>query len=87
MICMLAAERPQLGNAKLRDVAAVEDDLAGGGFDQPDDAAPKRGLAAAGFADDAQRFAILDRERHAVDGPHGLAAAAEKRRRRPGNVW
>ena len=35
--------------------------------DQPQDGEPERGLAGAGFADDAERLALAHRDAHAVD--------------------
>ena len=45
-------------------------DLARRRLDQAEDAAPGRRLAAARLADQAERLALLDRERHAIDRPH-----------------
>src|SRR4051812_1832024 len=73
-----AAKHAHLGKAKLGDVAAVENDLARGRFEQPDDAASERGLAAARFPDDAKGLSVLDRERHVVDRPHHLAATTKE---------
>ncbi len=36
--------------------------------DQPQQRQPERGLAGAGFADDAERLALADRDADAVDG-------------------
>ena len=75
----LAQARPR----ELQDVLAAKRDVARRRFDQPQDAAPGRRLAAAGFADEAEGLAFLDRERHVVDGaddgavPQPSAAAAE----------
>ena len=67
-IIMLAPDRPHLRAGEPGDVAAVEDDRAGGRLEQPHDAAGERRLAAARLADDAERLALA----------HG-----EARRRRP----
>ncbi len=48
----------------------VEHDLAAGRLEQPHHAAGHRRLAAARLADHAERLALADRERHAVDGAH-----------------
>ena len=57
----------QLDLAEPRDVLAVERDAAGGRLDQPQHGAAHRRLAAARFADQAERLARRDREAHAVD--------------------
>ena len=54
---------------------ALEDDNAGGGFDQAQQYAGDGGLAAAGFADQAERFAGLDGERHIVHDAGDAVAA------------
>ena len=52
-------------------------DGAAGRLHQPQHAARDRRFAAAGFADQPQRFALADREADAVDGMHGADAAAQ----------
>ena len=47
------------------------DDRAAGRLEQPRDQARGRGLAAARLADEAERLALVDVERDAVDGLHG----------------
>ena len=59
---------------------AVEHDLPGRDLEEAQDAAADRRLAAAGFADQRQRLALLDLERHAVDGVDGGRAGAEEAR-------
>src|SRR4029453_6416901 len=54
----LAAQRPKCAGLELPDRAAVEDDVAVGRVEQPHDAAPQRGLPAAGLADDPERLAF-----------------------------
>ena len=49
-------------------ILAVVPHAAGGRRDQPQDRPPHRGLAAAGFPHQSQRFARLDVEADAVDG-------------------
>src|SRR5207248_5497033 len=66
----LAAYRAHLAPGQVRDVAAAEDDLAARRIEQPHDAARERRLAAAGFADDSQRLALVEREGDAVDRLH-----------------
>src|SRR5439155_3323210 len=51
--------------------AAPEDDPAARRVEQAHDAAGERRLAAARLADDAERLALVERERDAVDGLHG----------------
>ena len=53
----VAAERAQRRAVERRHVRALEPDLARGRLDQPQDAAAGGRLAAAGFADQAQRLA------------------------------
>src|SRR5436190_23527230 len=50
-------------------------DVAGRRFDEPQQAAARRRLAAARFADQPERFALFDREAHVVDGVHDGASA------------
>src|SRR3546814_2709778 len=64
----VAPQRRQLARIQGRDVLALEPHLAAGRLDQPEDAASRRGLAAAGLADDPERFAGLEFEADAVDG-------------------
>ena len=58
MYCMRRRWRPHLGRRQLGDLGAVEGDGAGGGLDQPQDGATDGGLAAAGFADEADDLAL-----------------------------
>ena len=46
---------------------AVEDDVARGWRQQPDQQSAEGGLAAAGLTDQAQRFTWLDAQRHDLD--------------------
>ena len=73
----VARERTQLVFARPRDALAFEPDLARGRLDQAQDAAPRRALAAARFADNAERFAGGQIEAHAVDRMNLLDRAAE----------
>ena len=59
-------------------LAAVERDAAGSGRDQAEDRARQRGLARAGFADQAERLAAYDVEAHAVDRLDLAGAAASQ---------
>ena len=56
----------------MRDVGAVQEDLAVGDLVEAHQAAPEGGFAAAGFADQAQGLAGPDLERDAVHGIDGL---------------
>ena len=64
----VAAQGFELGSVELEDVAAVEVGGPGGRIDQPQHGAPDGRLAAAGFADQAERLALLDAETHIVNG-------------------
>mgnify|MGYP003693734869 CR=1 FL=1 len=59
-----AAETAQRAGSELRHVLAVEHDPPRGRLDQPRDAARDRRLARARLADDAERFAASNFERH-----------------------
>src|SRR5436305_940476 len=59
------------------DVVRVEQDLARGGFDQPDDRPAQGGLAAAAFADETNGFAWRNGQADIVHGPHDVLAPAE----------
>ena len=66
------------------EVLALVADLAGGGGNQAEDRSADGGFAAAGFADEAERFTRLDVEGDAVDGFH-MSDRREKSPRRMGN--
>ena len=66
----VARQRTQLVLAQRRDILALEPDLARSRLDQTQDATPGRALAAARFADHAERFTGVDVETHAVDRVH-----------------
>ncbi len=72
-----AAIRPQRGLAQRRDILAIESDRAAGRLDQSQHGARYRRLAAAGFADQAERLAGAEREADAVDRMHGADLAAK----------
>src|SRR5690606_28431397 len=59
---------PHLAPRQLGDVGAVEDDLAGGGFDQPKDGAARGGLAGTALAHQAHDLAGLAAEGARLDG-------------------
>ncbi|MCP1739905.1 hypothetical protein ABIF99_008403 [Bradyrhizobium japonicum] len=60
------------------DALTVEDHLARGDVEQPQDGAADRRLAAAGLADQRQRLALRDFERDTVDGIDIFGLAAEQ---------
>ena len=62
-------------------VLAVEPHRPARRFDQPEQAAAGRGLAAARLANQPERLALVDAEAHIVNGRHGRAVAEEARRR------
>src|SRR5579883_1839774 len=79
---LVAAPLAHLRRLELEEVDALEQDLAAGNparrpRDQAHDRERRHALAAAGFADDAESAASLQREAHAVDGVE-LAASASK---------
>ena len=71
------AEPAQLLAAVGEEVLALVADLAAGGGDQAEDRAADGRLAAAGFADEAERLARRDVEADAVDGLHVADGARE----------
>src|SRR6185503_13099922 len=73
----VAAQLLQLVAAHARHILALEPDLARTGFDQAQDAAAGRRLAAARFAHQAQRLALADLEADAVDGMDLVYGARE----------
>jgi hypothetical protein len=52
----------------LEDVRPAKPHFSRGGFDEPEDAAARGGLAAAGFPNKAERLTFVDRECHVVNG-------------------
>ena len=69
--------RPHLGLAETSDVGAVEPDGAAGRLHQPQHAARHRRFSAAGFTDEAERFALADGKADAVDRVHGADATPQ----------
>ena len=63
---------------QVRDVAALEDDLAAGRLEQPGEQPAGGRLAAAGLADQAERLARADVEVDAVDGLHRADLALQQ---------
>src|SRR5438552_4781161 len=74
----LLAERAQRSLIERGDVLALERDLTGGRLDQAEDRAARGGLAAARLADEAQRLAGHDVERHVVHRVHTRHLAREQ---------
>ena len=73
----VTADAAQVASREPKQVAATKADLAGGGLDEPERASPRRGLAAAGFADQRQRLAGCDRKAHVVYRAERAACAEE----------
>src|SRR5215469_6196641 len=63
----VAPQAEQFLALRIREVTALEHDAARGGIFDPDDRAAKRGLAAAGFANQAEGFALHDGQIDAID--------------------
>src|SRR5688500_7044447 len=74
----VAPEPAQLLRRVRGEIGAFEDDLAAGGPLELQDAAPGRGLAAAGLADQAERLAAAQREADAVARAHRARRALEE---------
>ena len=72
------SEPAQLLTAHLEDVLPVEDDLAGGLFDEAEYRPARGGFAAAGLADEAHRLPALYVEGDAVHSAHVADGAPEK---------
>jgi hypothetical protein len=72
------AQRPHRRVGQARDVLAVEADRAAGRLQQPQHGAAERRLAAARLADQAERLAGRDRQRHVLDGAHQRRLAGER---------
>jgi len=68
---------PQLGTLQASEVHPVEADLAGGRLVEPDERSAGRALAAAGFADEAERLAPTERERDPINRPDVADVALE----------
>ena len=65
---LLELFRLQLLDMDLPQLRIIKDNLARSGFEQPDDAATRRALAAAAFAYQPERFALFNIEVDTVDG-------------------
>ncbi len=66
----VAAHLAHVARVQLRQVLALELHLAGGRLVELQDGAARRALAAAGFADQSERLALLDGEGDTVHGLH-----------------
>ena len=73
----IAAEMAELAARSGENILSVECNAAGSGLDEAEKHASKSGFAAAGFADEAKRFALHDVERDAIDGANFAAGLAE----------
>src|SRR5262249_29759890 len=71
---LLATDLPHLLGRLREEILTVEEDLAagigGGRRQQAEDRQGEGGLSRSGLADDPERLAAVERERHAVDGLH-----------------
>jgi hypothetical protein len=67
----------KLGRRQRPHVHVLEDDLAGRGFDEPQDAPARRRLPRTGFTDQAEGFARLDVKRHVIHRTHARCLAEE----------
>src|SRR3954447_3783106 len=74
----LATERLELALREAGDVPAAVLDRPAGRVEQAGDQARRGGLAAAGLPHQAERLALHDVERHAVDSVHGADLALEQ---------
>ena len=78
----LLAHGDHAAAVELGEVHALEQDLAGGRVVEPQHQAAERGFPAARFADQAQRLAAPDVDRHIIDGAHELGLAQPARTHR-----
>src|SRR5579862_8620744 len=76
----VAAEAAHFAARGGEQVAAVQADAAGGGFDEAEDEASEGAFAGAGFADQAESFSGVNVERDVVDGAHFAAGFSAERR-------
>src|SRR5262249_54090614 len=79
----LAADRPQIVVAQLREIAPLEDHFAARRALELENAAAGRRLAAARLAHEPEGLAALEREAHAAHGANQPQAAAEEPARDP----
>src|SRR5690606_14651969 len=73
--------RADISEVRLRsigDLAPLDPDRAARGVVEPEDHPATGGLAAAGFTDEAERFALVDVEADVVDGLHVADLAAQE---------
>ena len=73
----LAPQRPHRAPREVRDVDALQPDLAGRRLDQPHHAVRDGRLAAPRLADEPEHLALSQLERDAVDRVHERAAAGD----------
>src|SRR5262249_20439994 len=71
------AQRPHGAGGQVRDVAAIEDDLPAGRFEQPGRQPAGTGLATGGLADEAERLPGTHGEVDAVDRAYGADPASQ----------
>src|SRR5664280_461818 len=74
----LPAQRAHPSPRQAADVFSIKGDRAAGEVVEPCDAPGEGGLAAAGLADQAERFAWVDLQRDVVDRVHVLMRAREE---------
>ena len=77
IICMRWRAARSRARSRSRDILPFEQDGAADRLDQAQDRAPRRRLAAAGFADQRQRLAARRAKRHILDRVHARPDAAE----------
>ena len=80
-----APARAQFRPAQAGDVLALEHNAAGGRLDELDDRASERGLAAAAFAHQPDRFARRDGEAHVIHGADEFLRPAKQTAAGPGS--
>ncbi len=72
------AQGAQLAVGQMRDVAAIENNIARGRPGQAQDGAPHRGFAAAGFADQTHGFVLAQIEAHIVHRRDAVGAPVKR---------
>jgi len=75
----VAAGASELGWIQCAHVRTLEGDLSSGRFYEPQHASAGRGLAGAGLADEAERLALGDGERHLINRPYRRPPPEESR--------
>ena len=74
---------PEGGAGEAHEVHVLEERPARGGIDEAHEHAGQRGLAAAGLADQSERLALRQLERHAVDGEQARPLTGQLESERP----